>query len=81
MLEEATVQRMREAAGEEPGGAGVEAAERDGQPVPASVPASRRSRSASGRQEHATHGVWEACGPRWAVSNTPKNQHHPSRSV
>jgi len=63
MLEEATVQRMREAAGEEPGGAGVEAAERDGQPVPrerARVPAiAERQR----RQEHATHGVWEACGP------------------
>ena len=63
MLEEATVQRMREAAGEEPGGAGVEAAERDGQPVPrerARVPAiAERQR----RQEHATHGVWEASGP------------------
>ena len=58
MLEEATVQRMREAAGEEPGGASETASQ-----CPASVPASRRSRSASGRQEHATHGVWEACGP------------------
>ena len=63
MLEEATVQRMRDAPGEEPGGAGVEAAERDGQPVPrerARVPAiAERQR----RQEHATHGAWEACGP------------------
>jgi len=81
MLEGAAVQRMREAPGEEPGGAGVEAAERDGQPVPrerARVPAiAERQRRRSTRRT--------ACGkraaPRWAVSNTPKNQHHPSRSV